>query len=66
MASTGDIRNHAKSDVGIRRATGVNQKGSIGGLASSTEEKKKNKKDRAEVQVGVIDEGLLKESLGEG
>ncbi len=65
MASTGDLRDHAKPDMGIMRATGVNQKGSIGGL-TSTEEKKNNKKDRAEVQVGVIDEGLLKESLGEG
>lgn len=60
MASTGDLRAQAMLTVRTVRATGVNQKGSIRGLASV------EKKARAEVQVGVIDEGLLKESLGEG
>lgn len=46
------------------RATGVNQKGVIGGLGSM--ETIKGKKGRADVVIGVIDEGLLRESLGEG
>lgn len=63
MASTGDLRAQAnKLSVAPVRATGVNQKGSVRGLAASAEKKKV----RAEVHVGVIDEGLLKESLAEG
>ena len=62
MASTGDLRAQAKlHGDGKVRATGVNQKGSIRGLTASVEQKLV----RAEVQVGVIDEGLLKESLAE-
>ena len=51
------------------RATGVNQKGSIRGLGAASVGKKKvpRANARAEVQVvGIIDEGLLKESLAEG
>lgn len=63
MASTGDLRAQAKlhgGDGGVR-PTGVNQKGSLRGLVASVEKKVV----RAEVQVGVIDERLLKESLAE-
>lgn len=64
MASTGDLRAQAKLNDGrgTQRATGVNQKGSIRGLTASVEKKVV----RQEVQVGIIDEGLLKESLAEG
>ena len=75
MASKGDLRAQARlssvlgtgtgtgTGTGAMRATGVNQKGSIGSMAGVLETKKAA---RGEVQVGVIDEGLLRESLGEG
>lgn len=70
MASTGDLRAQARlsalgtgTGTGTMRAAGVNQKGSIESMADVLETKKTA---RAEVQVGFIDEGLLKESLGEG
>lgn len=61
MASTGDLRAQAKLSDTTLRATGVNQKGPIRGLGSI-----EKKKARAEVQVGIIDESLLQESLAEG
>lgn len=62
MTSTGDLRAQAKlSDGKTVRATGVNQKGSLKGLVAGVEKKVV----RAEVQIGLIDEGLLQESLAE-
>lgn len=67
MASTGDLRakarlNPEKGPEGktkLERPTGVNQKGAIAGLRMQKPE------ERTPV-IGEVDEGLLKESLGEG
>lgn len=57
MASTSDLRAQAKlqGDRAVR-AKGVNQKGSLRNLVASAEKKA----IRAEVQVGIIDEGFLR------
>lgn len=67
MASTGDLRakvrlNPEKGPEGktnLERPTGVNQKGAIAGL-------RVQKREERTPVLGEVDEGLLKESLGDG
>ncbi|KAL8922686.1 MAG: hypothetical protein Q9208_004999 [Pyrenodesmia sp. 3 TL-2023] len=63
MASTGNLRAKAAAvDVAEERPTGVNQKGSLRALRQA----QARKMHAARVEAEGVDEGLLRETLGEG
>ncbi|KAL8933308.1 MAG: hypothetical protein Q9216_006423 [Gyalolechia sp. 2 TL-2023] len=64
MASTGNLRARAKG-MSEDRPAGVNQKGSLRALRES-EREKRGRGDGGRVEPVDVDEGLLRESLGEG
>lgn len=61
MASTGDLRAKAAAARSSERATGVNQRGSIHGIVMGVGEKEVT----VMVEARDVDEGALRESLGE-
>lgn len=62
MASTGNLREKARLE---ERPTGVNQKGSLRALREKEKERRRVVGGGC-VEAVDVDEGLLRESLGEG